>query len=140
MILSEIISLSRSKGYCYASNAFLAKATGSGERTVGCAVKELLKRNYINVEIKRNSSRIIRINTDVLNNDGIFIPQTDEIKGSANPANPRTNSADACVDFANPVADFATNNNKYNNNYKNSYNSQEQRNSSYDIEELMIIK
>lgn len=47
LLYCKMLSLSRQKGYCYASQSFLAQLTGVSLRTVGNAISLLKQREYI---------------------------------------------------------------------------------------------
>lgn len=50
LVYGVILALSNSKGYCYASNEYIAKRVSLSKRTITKAIGELKKLNYIRVE------------------------------------------------------------------------------------------
>lgn len=66
LIYAQILSLSKSKGYCYATNNYFAKMNNYlTKRTIINSLRKLKKYNYIKIEIdnteKNNSKRKIYI-------------------------------------------------------------------------------
>ena len=137
--LAMIISLSRAKGYCYASDASLAELLGISERTVTSAVKALRESGAISVK-NNGSSKHIFINYSALRELGIRIPPA---------ANSALDEGEICPRTPQKLRSTSANSadNKYNNKYnynKNYYSAQYLRNeyerASYDIEELEKIR
>lgn len=134
MILSEIISLSKLHGYCYASNTYFSKLYMATSRTVSKSVSELRDKGYDSVEINKNYTRKIKVNFEKLKQLEVFLPETVE-----KISNPNEKSSILNEKTSIPPEKSSTNNNNYNNKYNNSYNYND-RKTSYDIEELMRIK
>ncbi len=124
MILSEIISLSKLKGYCYASNSYFSNLYMITARTVSKAVSELIDNGYITIKVFKNNSRKIKVNYEKLKGLNVFLPEMKE-------------------KFSYPPEKSSTYNNNYNNKYNNSYKynkKPKKRKSSYDLAELMKIE
>ncbi|MCG8474185.1 MAG: helix-turn-helix domain-containing protein [Cytophagales bacterium] len=49
LLYGDLYSLSQKKGYCFASNQYLANQYGSSTRTITRALQELKKNNYIHI-------------------------------------------------------------------------------------------
>lgn len=153
IVLAEIISLTRIRGVCFASNKFLADRCRISERTVSTSIKKLLSEEYITVEIKRNNTRNIRLKPEKLNEKSIFIPaaaentdREEKEKGIEKTSIPEENNS-------NPIENTSTYKNIYNNKNNNIYNYNKNSNnfgfnrksntspeSSYNLEELMVIR
>jgi len=126
ILLSEIVSLSKRDGYCFASNEYLAKRLGVSASTVKNALSALRKKSFITTRTLNFNERFIYPCL------GKICPapevKSDRPQGKICPAT-ETKSA--------------RNNNRYNNNYKNTYNyttNKRVSDASYDLEELMKIK
>lgn len=50
LVYGVILALSNHKGYCYASNEYIAKRVNLSKRTITKAIGELKKANYIRIE------------------------------------------------------------------------------------------
>lgn len=134
MILSEIISLSKRQGYCYASNSYFSKLYMTSTRTVSKSVSELREKGYVTEDVNKNFSRKIKVNFSKLGHLEVFSPEIIEkfSKGMEKSSNPPEKTS-------NPYEKSSIYNNKYNNKYNNSYNYSN-KDASYDLEELMKIK
>lgn len=143
LLLSEIISLSKKEGFCFASNEYLAENIGFSKRAVAYSINELKKNSYITVDRKRYI-RYIEINREKLIEKGIPTKIPDKLfsSKSAKPAHQSANFADTSANIADHSAKSAQYNNNYNNKYKNNYiyKKPKKRKSSYDLEELMKIE
>ncbi|MBR2108535.1 MAG: helix-turn-helix domain-containing protein [Ruminococcus sp.] len=136
ILLAEIISLSKLEGYCYASNAYLAKRLGISKRAVCNSLNELRKRQLISSSMKSRNERYIYPVFSKLKECNICAPSS----AKSAPVERKN-----CTQGS---AKSAHNNNIYNNsnntNYKERANSKRDyympREPSYDIEELMKIK
>ena len=124
VLLSEIISLSRNQEHCFASNEFFSQRLGIGERTVVSSLKELKEKGYITTKRKKYI-RYIKLNQNKLKKEGI----------DTNIINAKSARINAESSFKN--AESAQYNNKYNTNYNIINNN---KNSSYNLAELMVIK
>lgn len=64
-LLLIISSLTAEKGYCYASNNYIAEKMGTREETISRKLKKLQEKGYIDIEYKKKgcevTSRIIRL-------------------------------------------------------------------------------
>lgn len=58
LVYGVILALSNHKGYCYASNDYIAKRVSLSKRTITKAISDLKKANYIKVETVDYQRRI----------------------------------------------------------------------------------
>ncbi len=125
VLLAEILSLSKLEGYCYASNAYLAKRVGISHSTAKGSIQLLKKLGYINIKTLNFNERFI------YPNQGKICP-TPSTKNDLPPGKKCTGGRSI----------ISHNNNiNYNNNYKeNRKNAYLRSDKSYDIYELMKIK
>lgn len=68
LIYTQIISLSRKNGYCWATSAYFANALGSHRVTVSKAIKDLVAKKYLRIEIEDKYHRKIYVNKDKKSN------------------------------------------------------------------------
>lgn len=142
IILAEIISITRVKGYCYASNAYFAKMTEQSERSVSKNISALRDKGYIKIEISDYAKRIIKVVKDNIEKYNISALK----KFSHTPekfSNPLKKFSNPSEKFSNPLENISTYKNNYNNKNNNSYKynkKQKKRKSSYDLGELMKIE
>ena len=136
VILAEVISLSKTNGYCYASNGFFTKRLKISERTASRAVNTLESKGLILISERCDNKRNICPTEKVLEISGNNIHEKSS-KGSDKMSNPHAN-------LSKPLDKMSTYNNKYNNNKNNIYNNKNtnypNNEASYDIEELMVIR
>ena len=78
-LLSLIVSLSRKKGYCFASNENLSKTLGLNERTTYRILKRLEEGEYIN-RVTRSIGNFGKERRIYVNNDSISISRYDKNK------------------------------------------------------------
>ena len=72
MLLINILSLCKKKGYCWATNEYFKKIFKVSKQTISKSISSLSKNNYIVLEYdkkeKNNSKRIIRLSEVLKNN------------------------------------------------------------------------
>lgn len=72
LLLIQIISLCKQKGYCWATNKYFAELNNVSRTTISKSVNNIAASNYINLEYEKqnlnNSKRKIKL-TPVLNNE-----------------------------------------------------------------------
>lgn len=61
LLYGEITALCNQKGFCWASNQYFSNLYGVSDRTIRTLIKQLQDKNYIKVELKDNTKRIIYI-------------------------------------------------------------------------------
>lgn len=71
LMFTTIIMLSEQKGYCFASNGYLAKSLGCAEVTISRRISELQRAGYIRIEQVGSERRIMPLSKmiRVINND-----------------------------------------------------------------------
>lgn len=62
LLYGEITSLCNDKGYCWATNQYFSSLYEVSERTIQNLIKQLVDKNYIQIDIINNSKRLIYIN------------------------------------------------------------------------------
>ena len=134
-VLGLIVNLSDDEGVSFASNKYLAETFGLSDRCVAKAVKSLREKEYIFCK-KQGRKRYITLNREKLNDE-----KSSSVKGE--------HFAQTTAKCSGLSAKSAQYNNNYNNKYKNNYynnknqnyeNFNSKRKSSYNLEELMIIR
>ncbi|MEE3428866.1 MAG: helix-turn-helix domain-containing protein [Ruminococcus sp.] len=138
VLLCAVISLSRNKGYCYATNSYFSKLMCISERSISNSINKLKQHGYISFSINDNYKRNIYVNYDILEKHDIPIPEPPEktSKGLEKSSTPLENSS-------NPLENSSTYNNNYNKINNNNYNFKKTNpidKPSYDLAELMKIK
>ena len=141
-VLGLIVNLSDDEGVSFASNKYLAETFGFSERCVAKAVKSLREKEYIFCE-KHGRKRYITLNREKLNDE-----KSSSVKGE-HFAQTTAKCSELSAKSSDLSAKSAQYNNNYNNKYKNNYynnknqnyeNFNSKRKSSYNLEELMIIR
>lgn len=61
LVYGVILALSNNKGYCYASNDYIAKRVSLSKRTITKTISDLKKANYIKIETVDYQRRIYLI-------------------------------------------------------------------------------
>jgi SOS-response transcriptional repressor LexA len=74
LLYGEITALCNQKGYCWASNQYFSDLYGVSDRTIQSLIKQLRDKNYIRVELKENTKRLIYI--EFTTHEKNFIPPT----------------------------------------------------------------
>ena len=139
VLMAEIISLSKKEGYCYASNAWLAKELNMSERAVKTGIAKLKKLCYINSKTSGKSRRLYPCMSMLCEN----ADRKENAKPARNEGKTDTSSGQILhFDRANS----AHNNKRENKKDKYSYNSarggydfMDYSERSYDLEELEKI-
>lgn len=73
ILYTMISSLCNKNGYCFASNAYLAKILKTSKSTVGLYLRHLEELNYINRDFKEKQGRVNDIERKIyLNYDSLF--------------------------------------------------------------------
>ena len=72
LLYGEITSLCNQKGYYWATNEYFSTLYGVSVRTIQNLLKQLENKNYIKLEIKDNTKRLIYI--EFTGGEKIFIP------------------------------------------------------------------
>lgn len=80
LLYAEITALADAKGYCWATNSYLAELFGIAARTVSDLVKNLADRGYIEVEVVRDEQ------TNEVKERRLWIDRPDILDGADPPA------------------------------------------------------
>ena len=134
VVLAEIISLAKNKGYCYATNAFISKRTSTSLGNIPHIISKLQKKGYITIELKNRQNRKIYISKDKVSREIL------SLCNYSYSTIPLVDSDSPFVNSTNPFVNLT--NNKKNNKTRNKKSNKRAHRSdaSYDIEELMKIR
>ncbi len=128
LVLCEVISLSKSTGYCYASNRFISSRTSVKPNTVSISINKLKRKEYLVINTVEQQRRIY-INRDKFKNTtlSIFDYTISDFDNSL-------------LKSDSPLSKNHTNKKNYKTRNKKSNKRAHRSDASYDIEELMKIK
>lgn len=139
ILLTQLINLSDSDGVSFASNGYLAQRIGVSERYAAKLIKDLNEKDYIFCE-KQGRKRYVTLNRKKLNDEECSLINS-ELRSVKGELCSETN--ELCSETDEKSAQYKYNyNNKYKYNYnkQNSKNNFSERKSSYNLEELMVIR